>query len=85
MMTFGDAFYTIPLMNICEEELCNMESNFGNKKKYLNLIGDFMKAGDIYAVLVLSRTPFLEEVFDKLEKVKGQNGIEAGDKIYPEI
>ena len=24
MMAFGDAYYTIPLLNICEEELCSM-------------------------------------------------------------
>jgi len=59
MMTFGDAYYTIPLMNICEEELCNMDTNFVNKKKYLALNGEFMKAGDIYAVFILTRSPFL--------------------------
>jgi len=59
-MSFGDAFITIPIMNICEEELDQMDNNFINKKKYLNLLGDFMRAGDIYALLIITRSNFLE-------------------------
>jgi hypothetical protein len=59
LFVFGDAYITIPLMHICEDELTNMETNFVNKKKYLNLIGDFMKLGDIYAVLIITRSTFL--------------------------
>jgi hypothetical protein len=36
-----------------------METNFPNKKKYLNLLGEFMRAGDIYAVLTITRSSFL--------------------------
>jgi len=36
-----------------------METNFINKKKYLNLLGEFMRAGDIYAVLIITRSSFL--------------------------
>jgi len=58
-MSYGDAFLNIPIMNICEEELDQIETNFINKKKYLNLLGDFMRAGDIYAVLIITRSSFL--------------------------
>ena len=44
-----------------------------------------MKAGDIYAVIILNRSPFLEEIFDQLENIQGHLRIEAGDKIYPEV
>ncbi len=78
MFIYGDAYITIPLMHICEDELTNMETNFVNKKKYLNLIGDFMKLGDIYAVLIITRSTFLENIFNSIQKVKGENGFEAG-------
>lgn len=85
IIAFGDAYLTIPLMNICEEELCSMETNFVNKKKYLALIGEFMKAGDIYAVFILTRSPFLEEIYERVSEVEGQKNIDVGTKIYPEI
>jgi hypothetical protein len=59
MISYGDAYFTIPLMNLCEDELTNMDTNFPNKKKYLNLLGEFMKGGDIYAVLIITRSTFL--------------------------
>ena len=71
LFVYGDAFITIPLMHVCEEELNNMETNFVNKKKYLGLIGDFMKLGDIYAVLIITRSSFLESIFEKVQKVRG--------------
>lgn len=74
IFNFGDAYITIPLMHICEDELTNMEVNFVNKKKYLNLIGDFMKLGDIYAVLIITRSSFLENIFNEIQKVKGEKG-----------
>jgi hypothetical protein len=43
-----------------------METNFVNKKKYLTIIGDFMKYGDIYPLLIITRSSFLEEIFNKL-------------------
>lgn len=46
-------------MHVCEDELNNMQTNFANKKKYLALLGDFMRQGDIYAVLILTRSSFL--------------------------
>jgi len=58
-MSYGDAFINIPIMNICEEELDLMETNFINKKKYLYLLGEFMRSGDIYAVLIITRSSFL--------------------------
>lgn len=58
-------------MNVCEDELTNMETNFTNKKKYLNLLGEFMKGGDIYAVLIITRSTFLESIYDKVQMVKG--------------
>lgn len=85
MMSYADAYYTIPLLNICEDELSNMETNFPNKKKYLNLIGDFIKAGDIFAVLILTRSSFLEIIYEEIQKVEGDTGLEAGDKIYPRV
>jgi hypothetical protein len=42
-----------------------------NKKKYLILLGDFMKWGDIYAVLIISRSTFLENIFEEIKKVRG--------------
>ena len=71
MFVYGDAYITIPLMHIWEDELTNMETNFVNKKKYLNLIGDFMKLGDIYAVLIITRSTFLENIFSSIQKDKG--------------
>jgi hypothetical protein len=62
-----------------------METNFINKKKYLALIGEFMKSGDIYAVFILTRSSFLWEIYEKLEHVQGHRNVEAGDKIYPEV
>lgn len=62
-----------------------METNFVNKKKYLNLIGEFMKLGDIYAVLIVTRSTFLESIFKEVQKVKGEAGFEAGEGIYPKI
>lgn len=62
-----------------------MESNFVNKKKYLNLIGEFMKLGDIYAVLIVTRSTFLVSIFKEVQKVKGEAGFEAGEGIYPRI
>jgi len=85
LYVYGDAFFTIPLMHVCEDELTNMETNFVNKKKYLNLLGDFMKLGDIYAVLIITRSTFLETIFEKIQKIKGDKGLEAGEQIYPEI
>lgn len=85
LFLYGDAFITIPLMHICEDELSSMETNFVNKKKYLNLIGDFMKQGDIYAVLIITRSTFLESIFERIQKVKGENGLEAGETIYPQV
>ena len=85
MIAYGDAFYTIPLMNICEDELCTMETNFVNKKKYLILLGEFMKSGDIYAVLIITRSTFLETIYDRIQSVKGETGLDAGQQIYPEV
>ena len=59
ILVYGDAYITIPLLHICEDELIKMDGNFENKKKYLNLIGDFIKLGDIYSVLILTRSSFL--------------------------
>ena len=44
-----------------------------------------MKSGDIYAVFILTRSPFIEEIYEAVERINGQRGIEAGDKIYPRI
>ena len=55
-----------------------MDNNFENKKKYLNLIGDFMKLGDIYAVLILTRSNFLESIYDNIKDIKGEISISAG-------
>ena len=77
-MFFGDAYISIPLLHICEDELIKMDNNFENKKKYLNLIGDFMKLGDIYAVLILTRSNFLESIYDNIKDIKGEISISAG-------
>ena len=66
------------MLHICEDELIKMDNNFENKKKYLNLIGDFMKLGDIYAVLILTRSNFLESIYDNIKDIKGEISISAG-------
>jgi hypothetical protein len=72
-------------MHVCEDELGHMQANFVNKKKYLGLLGDFMRLGDIYALLIITRSAFLEEIFTIVQKVKGETGLDAGEGIYPDV
>jgi hypothetical protein len=47
LLMFGDPYLTSTIVEIIEEELSNMKSNFVNKKKYLNLLGDLIRSGEI--------------------------------------
>ena len=44
-----------------------------------------MKYGDIYAVLIITRSSFLESIFQKVQKAKGEMSLDAGESIYPEV
>ena len=44
-----------------------------------------MKLGDIYAVLILTRSTFLQNIFENIKVVEGHQGLDVGQKIYPQI
>lgn len=44
-----------------------------------------MRLGDIYAVLIVTRSSFLEQIYGRVQEVRGEDGFSAGETIYPEI
>ena len=44
-----------------------------------------MRLGDIYAVLIVTRSSFLEQIYGRVQEIRGEDGFSAGEGIYPEI
>ena len=71
-------------MHICEEELGSIEGNLPSKRRYMSLLGDLLKMGDIYALLIITRCTFIESIANEVQKVNGEMGVEAGEGVYPD-
>jgi len=59
LLLFGDAFLTSTIVEIIEEELSKMHQNFVNKKKYLNLLNDLIRSGEIESIYLVNTTEFV--------------------------
>lgn len=71
---FGDSFLTSTMVEIIESELSNMSANFINKKKYLNLLNDLIRSGEIQSIYLINTTDFLNQIADEIGKVRGNIG-----------
>jgi hypothetical protein len=64
LLLFGDSFLTSTMVEIIEEELSRMNQNFINKKKYLNLLNDLVRSGEIESIYLVNSTEFIREISD---------------------
>lgn len=85
LLLFGDAFLTSTIVEIIEEELSKMHQNFVNKKKYLNLLNDLIRSGEIESIYLVNTTEFVRQIAEEIGKVKGELGPSQGDYIFPKI
>lgn len=85
LLLFGDSFLTSTIVEIIEEELSNMASNFINKKKYLNLLNDLIRSGEIESIYLVNTADFVRDIAEEISKVKGELGPQVGEYIFPKI
>lgn len=62
-----------------------MASNFINKKKYLNLLNDLIRSGEIESIYLVNTADFVREIAEEISKVKGELGPQQGEYIFPKI
>jgi hypothetical protein len=62
LLLFGDSFLTSTMVEIIEEELSRMNQNFINKKKYLNLLNDLVRSGEIESIYLVNSTEFIRDI-----------------------
>lgn len=62
LLLFGDSFLTSTMVEIIEEELSRMNLNFINKKKYLNLLNDLVRSGEIESIYLVNSTEFIRDI-----------------------
>lgn len=56
MLYYGEFYLTSPVINICEDELLDMTDNLHHKKKYLQLINELIRQGDIEAIIMVKNS-----------------------------
>lgn len=62
-----------------------MTDNLDLKKKYLNLLNELVRSGDIEAIIMIKNSEFVPAIAAHFSKVQGHLGLAQGDAIYPEI
>lgn len=56
-----------------------------SKKHCLSLLTDFVKWGDIEALVKICSDGCLDKIGIRIAQVQGNNGLAEGEKIYPEV
>lgn len=85
LLPFGDAYLTSGMISLCEEELDSMTERIEVKKRYLNLLNELARWGDIEAIIMIHHSEFLSSITANICNVQGQLGLQHGENIYPEI
>lgn len=62
-----------------------LSESFLVKKNCLSLLSDFIKWGDIEALIKVGNDDMLETVGTRIAEVQGSKGLLEGEKIYPEV
>lgn len=83
-LKYGDTYITSPLIQELNDGLLTNE-NFVVKKHFLSLLSDFVKWADIEAFVQVSYEDTIDQIAVRCGEVAGQNGLNAGENIYPEI
>jgi hypothetical protein len=53
------------------------------KKKYLALINELVRYGDIEAVIMIKNSEFVPSIVAHFSKLPGHLGLNQGENIYP--
>lgn len=85
MLGYGESFLTSAMINFCEEELLDISDNLDLKRKYLGVLNELVRSGDIEAIIMVKNSEFLPGIVAHISKLPGQQGVNAGEAIFPEI
>lgn len=47
LLAYGENFLTSPLINVCEDELNDLGENFEEKRRFIGLLNELVRYGDI--------------------------------------
>ena len=56
LLAYGESFLTSTIINFCEEELIDITENLDFKKKYLGLLNELIRNGDIEAIIMVKNS-----------------------------
>ena len=85
LIPYGQSFLTSSVINLCEQELLEINQNLDEKRKYLALLNELARNGDIQAIILVKNSEFVPEITAHISKLPGHTGINAGENIFPEI
>ncbi len=55
------------------------------KRKYLGLLTELVRYGDIEAIVMIQNSEFISSFVAHISQLQGQIGVNQGENIYPEI
>lgn len=47
LLAYGENFLTSPVINVCEDELNDLGENFEEKRRFIGLLNELVRYGDI--------------------------------------
>ena len=83
LLSYGESFLTSAVINFCEEELLELGEEFEHKKRYLGILNELVRNGDMEAIVTIKNSEFIPAIAARVSKVEGHLGINKGEGIMP--
>lgn len=85
LLAYGESYLTSPIINVCEDELNDLAEGFEEKRRYLALLNELVRSGDIEAIIMIKNSEFLPAIAARVASLPGHLGIAQGENFCPEI
>lgn len=61
----------------------DLANNFEIKGKYLSLLNELVRFGDIEAIIMIKNSDFLPMICSRIGKINGHLAVAEGEKAFP--